>query len=83
MAYADVLAIELHQQIQRHGWTMVAALRTLRLTENEAEALFMRLDWLKQELPGMLQAFAGLAQQTAQPSAVFPSNGEPMEQGKE
>lgn len=52
-------AVELYQQIERHGWPMVEALRTLSLSEREAEALFVRLDWLTEHLPALRAQWRG------------------------
>jgi hypothetical protein len=62
VSYGDTLALELYWQAQRHGLEAVLQLRTLRLTEQEAEALFLRLDWLTEHLPQMIQAFYGQGQ---------------------
>mgnify|MGYP001579976739 FL=1 len=59
VAWGDVQALELYQQIQRHGWPLVEAFRTLRLSETEAEALFLRLAWLTEHLPAMIAAWRG------------------------
>ena len=65
MDWGDLLALEVYQQIQRHGWDLVATLRPLNLTEREAEALLIRLDWLTEHLPPMLAAFYGHTQEPA------------------
>lgn len=61
VAWADLQALEVYHQIQRHGWPMVQALRTFRLTEQEAEGLFLRLDWLHQNLSEMVAQWRGTA----------------------
>mgnify|MGYP001558459861 FL=1 len=72
MAWADVQALEMYHQIQRHGWAMVEALRTFRLSEQEAEGLFLRLDWLTENLPTMIAQWRGEATtaQNAQASSA-------------
>lgn len=59
MAFADTQALQLYQQIQRHGWEMVQSLRHWTMTLQEAEGLLVRLDWLTEHLPGILQTFYG------------------------
>lgn len=67
VAWADLQALELYQQIQRQGWPMVSSLRTLRLSEQEAGALFLRLEWLTEHLPQMLAAWKGTSTEAGTP----------------
>lgn len=57
MDVAETQALTWYQEIQRHGWAMWEAMRTVVMTEHEADALFLRLDWLTQHLPALVQAF--------------------------
>lgn len=69
-------ALEVYQQIQCHGWPMVEALRTFRLTEQEAEALFMRIQWLTEHLPEMVAQWRGPTPDTRAPThAAAQQNG--------
>lgn len=55
----ELLALDLYQAIQQHGWEYVTTLLSLRFTPAEAEALYHRLDTLKTLLPQMQQRFQG------------------------
>ena len=60
VAWLDELAFDVYEQIQRHGWPLVAALRQLDLTGWAADALFWRLDWLTQHLPAIMREWRGV-----------------------
>jgi hypothetical protein len=45
--------------MERTSWEQVLALRTLRMSEHEAEALQTRLLWLTEHLPQMRAQFWG------------------------
>jgi len=72
--YADVHAVELYQQIQRHGWSMVAALVPLPESAAAREALFIRLDWLTQHYPAMLAQWQGSAPTSSQEAPTYDQN---------
>ena len=55
VAVADALALQLYEEIQGSGWELFQALRTFRLSEQEAEALYIRLTYLGQVLPALRQ----------------------------
>jgi len=75
---ADLEALELYEHIQRHGWDMVEALRTFVLTEREAEALFLRLDWLTTHLPEIVQQWRGGEEPPSSLSPEAPPRQRPM-----
>lgn len=50
-------ALALHQEVRAHGWPLVEAFRTLRLSTAEAEALYIRLGWLQDELSALITAY--------------------------
>lgn len=57
IGHGEQQALALHREIVAQGWPVVEALRTLRLTTAEAEALYIRLGWLQQELPALMTAY--------------------------
>lgn len=64
VAWADQHALDLYQQIDAYGWDLVSTLHTESLSAYEAEALFVRLAWLTDHLPGLrAQYFGGQGQQ--------------------
>jgi hypothetical protein len=52
--YGEQQALEVYQAIQIHGFDLVQAFRTWRLSPQEAEALWCRVGWLREHLPAML-----------------------------
>lgn len=52
-------ALEWHGAIKQYGWEQTVALRTLRLAEQEAEALSLRLRALDELIPAMRAAYFG------------------------